>query len=68
MSLKQTLVEAAKDAPIPAVPLTFHVLGLPLDSWVVVLTALWAAWRVFDGALTTYWKWKDRREAERNGK
>lgn len=66
---KQTLIDAVKDSPIPGVA-SLVLLGVPLEHWVLILTALWALWRVGDAVLTTYWKFKDRKafEAKLNDK
>lgn len=58
---KQALVEMVKDSPLPAVA-TLTLAGVSLDKWILVLTAAWAVWRLVDGILSTYWKWKDRKE------
>jgi hypothetical protein len=64
MTLKDTLAGAAKD--LPQVAGSGLVLwGLSLDKWIVIATALWATFRLFDAGLSLYWKWKDRREQER---
>lgn len=61
MTIKQTLVDVAKDSPIPVI--TGVVLfGYSLDQWVLVFTLLWAVVRAFQVSLETYWKWKDRRD------
>ncbi len=62
---KQTLIEMVKDSPLPAVA-GLTLFGVSLNDWVLVLTAAWALWRLADGVMSTYWKWKDRRDGKRN--
>lgn len=63
MSNRQTLIDLAKDAPVVGLA-GATLFGITLQDWVFMLGALWAIWRIVDGVLDTYWKWKDRR----NGK
>lgn len=60
MTTKQTLIDLAKDTPLPAVA-GLQFLGFAVADWILVLTLLWAAWRLVDGALRTLWAWQDRR-------
>lgn len=60
---KQTLIELAKDTPLPTVA-GLQFFGVPVSDGIVILTLAWAAWRLVDGVLNTYWKWKDRKKKE----
>lgn len=57
---KETLIELAKDSPIPAVG-GLTLLGVSLPTWIMVLTFAWAVIRLADAAVSFYWKWKDRK-------
>lgn len=60
MSTKQTLIELAKDAPLPTVA-GAKLLGFAVSDLILWLTLGWAIWRIVDGVLSTYWKWRDRK-------
>ena len=63
MSIKQTVVEAAKDLPVAGIA-GASFFGLTLNDWVWVLGGLYAIGRLVWFGVECYWKWKDRR----NGK
>lgn len=57
---KDTVIELLKDSPLPAVA-GLTLLGVSLQSWILILTAVWAAIRVAHAAFNFYWEWKDRK-------
>lgn len=57
--MKNVVSDIVKDAPIPATA-TLQLLGYPLPDLILWLTFVWAVWRIAEGVITLYWKWKDR--------
>lgn len=62
MTIKQFLSDLglAKDSPILGLA-GATVVGIPLDTWVWMLGALYAVLRVIDITWTLYWRWQDRK-------
>lgn len=64
MISKDTLIELAKDSPLPtAAGLT--LIGVPVETWILWLTVGWAVFRIASAALDLYWKVKDRYEQKK---
>lgn len=59
MISKDTLIELAKDSPLPTAA-SLTLIGVPVETWILWLTAGWAVFRIASAALDLYWKVKDR--------
>lgn len=64
MSIKAIFVETAKDSPlITAAGLT--LAGVSLSDWVLIMTALYAAFRLVGGGIDLYDKIKGKLNARK---
>jgi hypothetical protein len=64
MISKTTLIELAKDSPLPTAA-SLTLIGVPVETWILWLTAGWAVFRIASAALDLYWKVKDRYEQKK---
>lgn len=62
---KQTLIDLAKDSPLPAVA-GLTLWGYSLNNWILVLTAAWAVIRLAQAGWDFYWKIKEKLDARKS--
>lgn len=65
--MRDTLIELAKDSPIPVTG-GLMVLGVPMPTVIVVATVVWAVVRAASAGWDLYWKVRDKLEERRRGK
>jgi uncharacterized membrane protein len=65
MSIKQFFIEAFKDAPIVGTGAA-TLFGVRLDTWVLILAALYGVARLVWLVVEAYWKWEDRQRGTGN--
>lgn len=65
--MRDTLIELAKDSPIPVTG-GLMLFGVNMPTVIVVATVIWAVVRAASAGWDLYWKVREKLEERRNGK